>query len=209
MKTYDAIITVGNGFSKDWHLPSEMIPRMKYVSDLYFQKISNTIIVSGKWSIDWELNGIIPPTTEAEVMKKVLMGLGIPDKSILKEEWSEDSIGNAYFSKTHILEPYNFKTILIVCSDLHLKRTKFLFDKILGEAYEKDYQSISLHGIKRDKLLNIQDEIMHAQQVFLKDMRDGEDTFLDNKLYADPYYKEIKVEKGSLNAMRGFGSDLD
>jgi uncharacterized SAM-binding protein YcdF (DUF218 family) len=201
MKTYDVIITLGNGLTQDWKLPDIVSSRLKKISELYFQKVSNKIIVCGRWSINWDIKGIKPPTTEAEDMRKVLLGLGISDKDILKEEWSRDTIGNAYFSKVKLIKPYQLKTILIVCSDFHLKRVQFLFKKIFNNEYQMDFLTTPTESSKNSEFMQMEDNILNRQKRFLETMRDGDDSFLQTRLYDDPYYKEKRPEKVAKVAM--------
>jgi len=201
MKTYDAILTLGNGLTKEWKLPEIVESRLKKVADLYFQKTANKIIVCGRWSINWDLEGIKPFTTEAEEMEKVLLDLNIPDKDIFREEYSRDTIGNAYFSKVKIIKPYQFKTILIVCSDFHLKRVQFLFKKIFGSEYEMDFLTTPTEASKDPEFMRMEDKILNRQKKFLEAMRDGDDSFLQTRLYNDLYYKEKRPEKVARIAM--------
>lgn len=201
MKAYDAILTLGNGLTGDWELPEIVSLRLKKVADLYFKKISKKIIVSGGWSINWDIEGIKPSTTEAEEMRKVLLSLGVDDEDILKEEWSRDTIGNAYFSKVKIIKPNNFESILVVCSDFHLKRAEFLFRKILDDEYQLDFLTTPTENGKDPKFIQMEDEILGRQKEFLKSMRDGDDNFLQNRLYGDPYYREKRPERVAKVAM--------
>lgn len=201
MKNYDVILTLGNGLTKDWELPDFVISRLKQVADLYFQKTSGKIIVCGRWSINWDLRNIKPPTTEAEEMRKVLLSLGVSDKNILKEEWSKDTIGNAYFSKIKIIKPYQLRSLLIVCSDFHLKRVQFLFQKILGSEYQMDFLATPTESGKDPEFMQMEDGVLDRQKKFLGTMQDGDDSFLQTRLYDDPYYKEKRSEKVARVAM--------
>lgn len=201
MKTYDVILTLGNGLTEDWKLPGIVSSRLKKITDLYFQKVSNKIIVCGRWSINWDIKGIMPSTTEAEEMKKVLSRFGVSDKDIIKEEYSRDTIGNAYFSKVNIVKPNNFKTILIVCSDFHLKRAQFLFKKIFNDKYQIDFLTTPTESSKDPQFMQMEDGVLQRQKNFLKDMKNGDDAFLATRLYEDPYYKEKRSEKVARVAM--------
>ena len=203
MTTYDVILTLGNGLTEEWKLPDIVNSRLKKIADLYFQKASSKIIVCGRWSINWDIKGIKPPTTEAEEMKKVLLNLNVPDKDIIKEELSKDTIGNAYFSKVKIIKPYNFKTILVVCSDFHLKRAQFLFQKIFGNEYSIDFLTTPTESGNDPEFMQLEDGVLKRQSNFLSEMKDGDDVFLQTRLYNDPYYKEKRSEKVAEVAMGG------
>lgn len=203
MKNYDVILTLGNGLNHDWKLPGIVNSRLKKIADLYFQKVSNKIIVCGRWSINWDIKGITPPTTEAEDMKKALLDFGVPDEDVLKEEWSRDTIGNAYFAKIKIIKPHNFKTILVVCSDFHLKRAQFLFQKIFNNEYQMDFLTTPTEASQDPEFMQMEDGVLQRQKKFLSEMKDGDDSFLQIRLYDDPYYKEKRSEKVARVAMGG------
>lgn len=203
MKTYDVILTLGNGLTGDWKVPDFVVLRLKQVADLYFQKVSNKIIVCGRWSINWDIKGIEPPTTEAGEMKKALIELGIPEENIFKEEWSRDTIGNAYFAKVKIINPNNFKTILVICSDFHLKRAQFLFNKIFGQEYQIDFLTTPTENGSNSEFMRMEDGVLQRQSEFLKDMEEGDDAFLQARLYGDPYYKEKRSNEVAKVAMGG------
>lgn len=203
MKTYDVILTLGNGLTGKWKLPDIVSSRLKKIADLYFQKVAPKIIVCGRWSINWDIKGITPSTTEAEEMKKALLSFNIPGQDILKEEWSRDTIGNAYFAKVKIVKPNNFKTILIVCSDFHLKRAQFIFQKIFNNEYQIDFMTTPTENGKDPKFMQMEDGVLGRQKKFLSEMKDGDDVFLEMRLYSDPYYQEKRSEKVSRVAMGG------
>lgn len=201
MKTYDVILTLGNGLTEDWKLPDIVSSRLKKIADLYFQKVAPKIIVCGRWSINWDIKGITPPTTEAEEMKKALSNFNVPDQDILKEEWSRDTIGNAYFAKIKIIKPHNFKTILVVCSDFHLKRARFLFKKVFNDEYRMDFLTTPTENSKNPEFMQMEEDVLERQKNFLQEMKDGDDSFLQTRLYEDPYYREKRSEKVARAAM--------
>jgi len=203
VRKYDVIIALGRGLTDNWKLPEIVVSRLKVIVEIYKKGKSNKIIVSGKWSINWDLNGVKPPTTEAEEMKTLLLELGVPDSIIFKEEWSKDTIGNAYFSKVKILKPNNYNYLLVVCADFRIKRVKFLFEKVLGEEYKIEYLTTPTKSINDKKFMKIQEHIFKAQSKFLEKMELGDDIFLKSKLYDDAYYKKKRPSAEAKISMKG------
>lgn len=203
MKTYDVILTLGNGLTGEWKLPEFIESRLKKIADLYFSNISKKIIVCGRWSINWDIKGITPPTTEAKEMRKFLVGLGVNNNDIFKEEWSRDTIGNAYFAKVKIIKPYQFKSILVICADFHLKRAEFLFHKIFSPEYEVYFLTTATDKGGSEEFMKLEENVLERQKKFLSDMKDGDDAFLEARLYDDPYYREKRPEKVARIAMSG------
>lgn len=189
MKSYDIIAVLGNGFTKDWQIPLHQKERLKKARDFYRKGLSNSIAVCGKWSINWDRKSITPPTTEAQIMKQELVELQVPSRNILKEEYSKDTIGNAYYLKRHIVLPNKYKKLVILCADYAENRVRFIFQKIYGNKFEISITTTTTPYGKDPTVKKVQDDLLKEQQTFLQDMTDGDETFLSSKLYSDAYYK--------------------
>lgn len=92
--------------------------RLKKAYELYKEGFAKKIIVSGG-------RGFGEYTTEASVMKKYLVKLGVPAKSIFMEGNSSNTKENLKLSKV-IMKKHNFKTALIVSNYFHLYRASML-----------------------------------------------------------------------------------
>lgn len=68
-------------------------------------------------------------TSIAELARRFLIDLGIPDQSIILENQSRDTFENALYSK-QICDQRKFGAPLVVTSGYHLKRAVFCFDKV-------------------------------------------------------------------------------
>lgn len=189
-KTYDIIAVLGNGFTNVWQMPSHMINRLDIVAKLYSKGVAKKIAVCGKWSINYDRKGIVPPVTEAQEMKDLLVRKGIPSENILKEEKSEDTLGNAYFLKKNIVQPNSYKNILVICSDYQKERAVFLFKKVFGKNYNITMHSGHTPFNNDPEIITYQKDLLARQKIFLKDMVSGDDTFLDSRLYSDPFYRK-------------------
>lgn len=203
MRRYDVILTLGNGLTVNWGLPKIVTTRLLYISKLYNQKLSDTILVSGGYSISWDLKRIKPLTTEAEEMERTLIHFGVPQKAIFKEEESRDTIGNFYFSKVRYFIPNKWRYVLIVCEDFHLKRVKFLAKKIFGDEYRLSYQTTISESINNVGFMRTQDDILKKQRSFLKNMQIGDNRFLASRLYDNPYYHVKRSKQVAQMSMNG------
>ena len=126
---FDAIIVLGGGMNeKDWK------SRVNLAVELFTQKKASRLIMSGKQHL-WHRK----KATEAEVMKQYAIAKGIPKNTIWKEDESLDTIGNAFFTRKHILEPNNWKKIIVVTSSYHLRRAKFIFMRIMDKSYKIEF----------------------------------------------------------------------
>ena len=128
----DAIIVLGGGINPDSSLPPLPKLRVEKGVKLYKKGIARYMIVTGKLGYSVKYT---PRKTEARVMKDYAVSLGIPKNKIFTENKSRSTIENARFTKEKLLEPKRFKDLVIVTSEFHIKRSKYIFNKILGKSY--------------------------------------------------------------------------
>lgn len=203
MRRYDLIVVLGYGFIGDWKLSEHVYNRLKIAAQLYQKGTAKKIAVCGKWSLAWDQQNIIPPTTEAEAMKRVLIDLGIPEEDVLKEEFSKDTVGNAFYLKTKVINKSGYKNLLVLCADYVLKRVKYIFYKVYPSSYSITIMP-TLTSYKNDtEVLKAQEEVLTLQKKFLRNMKRGDDAFLEKRLYSDPYYHLKMPEKVTFVALGG------
>lgn len=136
----DVIIVLGGGIGPGGALPETSKLRVAKGVELFKdEEVASRIIMSGKWGFWLDVK---PPRTEAEAMKECAVNLGVTDNVIFKEEVSMDTIGNAYFCKVNFLEPNKWRRIVVVTSDYHISRTRYIFEKVLGDDYSIDFVGV-------------------------------------------------------------------
>lgn len=135
----DSIIVLAGGVNKDGSLPEIPKKRVEKGVELFKNNAASKIIMSGKYGFWLDYFKDIPARSEAEAMKEYAVSLGVSEESIILEDTSKDTVGNAYFTKVNILEKNNWKKVIVVTSEFHLERTKFIFDTVLGPEYEIEY----------------------------------------------------------------------
>ena len=136
----DVILVLGSGIMKDGSLPPRAKERVAKAVDLYKKGLASKILMSGRHTFKLLEK---PKTTEAKSMQEFAKTLGVEDKDIFIEENSMDTVGNAYFSKLFYLDPNRWKKIIVVTSDFHVKRSKFLFEKILFDYSIDSFDSVT------------------------------------------------------------------
>lgn len=84
---------------------------------------------------------------EAQIARRILLSLGVPDDKILVETKSINTTQNAKFS-TEILRGHGLSQPLLVTSAFHMKRSVLNFEKqgVAVTAYPADYQ-VSHHPV--------------------------------------------------------------
>lgn len=156
-ETLDAIVVLAGGIDKQGSIPAQVELRLDKGVELYKQGVAPVIIVSGKWSLYYDFK---PPITEAESMKRYLLKKGIPGSVIIKEESSQNTIGNAFFIKTKIYAAKKWKSAVVVTSDMHVPRSKYIFEMVFGPEYALRFES-SPSGLSNAEYALAQDQ--HAK----------------------------------------------
>lgn len=190
------IVVLGGGIWKR-KPPLFMQKRLNKAIELLKKYPHAKILLCGKYSFRYSENEA-PSITEAELMRDYLIKKGIPASKIFLERKSKDTIGNAYYAKKLYFIPKNEKEAIIVTSDFHLNRAKFIFKKIFGPKYRLKFIATP-SGFENDKLLKERQKyLLEKTKEFLKEMKEGDHNFLKGKLYKSKFYKEIapkEIEK--------------
>lgn len=137
----DVIVMLGGGATLDTpnvngkgNLSGPAANRMLTCLQLY-HKLRVPVIVSG---------GQVFTTTgpEAEIARKILLGVGVPAGKILVENRSKNTVENARFVKK-ILEKYKFHNPILITSAFHMERSIRAFTKVDLKVvpYPSDYHT--------------------------------------------------------------------
>jgi hypothetical protein len=186
VKTYQAVVVLGS--SPDpltWKFPPRMYACLDRARELVDAGTAPRIIVSGKWSILMQNQGIQQPFRECDVMADYLIQSGCEEGKILREGKSKDSISNLYYIKTLFLLPMNMKQILFVAPDFRIPRLRFLCRRILGSDYEISFEWVT------SEIDATYDEprTFKVQNEFLAPMEDGDHIWLADKFFSAPIYQ--------------------
>ena len=117
--TDGVIVILGGGLvetPEGWKPSPSTIQRLERGFSLWLER-RGKILVSG---------GAVGDTTEASVMKSVLMSWGVPEGSIVVEGRSRNTFENALFS----FELLGATRVNLVTSALHTRRAKMVFEKV-------------------------------------------------------------------------------
>ena len=136
----DAIVVLGSTVNEDGSLPLHARQRAVRAAMLYAAGVAPRVIFSGLCN----LTAPEPtPVSEAAAMAAYAESLGTPRGAVLLEEEARDTIGNAYFVARRFLEPNGWSSIRVVTSDFHVPRTTWVFQKVLGPAYDVSFSPAS------------------------------------------------------------------
>jgi len=185
------ILILGGGITKDGRLPKNVKERLEKAWQIFKKNKKTKILVCGKHSFLYPKNKA-PKKTEAEAMQDYLLNLRVPKKNIYLENKSKDTIGNAYYTKKLYFIPKKERKALIITSDFHLRRVRFIFQKIFGKQYQLKFVALPsfLNEKKKAKLIERQKELLRKTKEILAGMKSGNHNFLKGKLYKLKYYRE-------------------
>lgn len=183
----DIIVVLGTSPNKkNWRFPRQMNRCLNATYKLANKYPHSRIAVCGKWSIDFDNEGVRPPFKECEKLRDLLVLKGVSGERILIEDESKDSISNLYFLKSRILIPNHYTKVLFVLVNWRIARIKILVEKILGTEYKVEYKHVwGFKPIKHDEK-----RILKKQQEFLRQMKNGNHIWLKNKFYSASIYRK-------------------
>ena len=184
------IIVLGGGIDRNGTLPIWVHSRLEKAIQL-FSKKESCVLLSGKGKDGYQV-------TEAEAMAQYLIARDIPADKILLECLSEDTVQNAYFSRTLHIDPMGINRFTIVTSKFHMERSKHIFEWVFGTAYHIDCAPVSDEEINEadlDGRKQIELELLNFHNTVLNEIPSGDllqvHQFLFNKsnYYASAYRK--------------------
>lgn len=189
------IVILGGGITKDGNLPKHVKERLEKALQIFRKQKQAKVLVCGRYSFLYPKNQL-PKKTEARAMRDYLINIGIPKKDIYLENKSKDTIGNVYYAKKLYFIPRKEKDAVIITSEFHLERVKFIFRKIFGNGYQFKFifPLFSLNVKEKTKIVERQKNLLKKTKKILAKMKSGDHNFLKGKLYKIKYYKEKRPD---------------
>ena len=114
-KGFDAMLLLGVQLAEDGSATPELIRRTETAAQLYREGKAPLIVACG---------GTTPgrSVSEADVMARLLQEMGVPAQAVIREDKSQDTIGNMRFAAEK-LGGAKKRRVLVVTSDYHLRRS--------------------------------------------------------------------------------------
>lgn len=201
-KKKDAIIILSGGITKEGFLPDIPKFRANKGFELFNSGVADNIIISERYGFSLDY---VPPTTEARAIKDYLVSLGVCEKNIFLEEKATDTIGNAYYTEQILLDK-NWKNIIVVTSDFHSKRTKYIFSKVFGKdifsvSYENAPSNLSTEQYQ--KKVTFEEKLLVVTKKLLDKIEDGNTKQVQDFLLKDhpEYAKNPRISTEDLLSM--------
>jgi uncharacterized SAM-binding protein YcdF (DUF218 family) len=191
MKTYDAIVVLGSQPDfRNWLFPSHTYKSLERAMELLQEGVAPYIALSGDHALKFDNTGITQPFKEADKLEEYLLTLGCPPDRILKENVSRDTLANYYYLKKLVFETHDMRHILQVTAEFRIPRLKYLCQKVLGPDYTVEFETVPFD---EEEVYQKDSFVLEKQREFLKDMKDGDDSWLKDKFYDAPMYEYWKA----------------
>jgi uncharacterized SAM-binding protein YcdF (DUF218 family) len=194
------IVILGGGITDRGDLPSQVEKRLNKAIKVSKERGIDRFLVSGRYSFLFDEKEA-PSTTEAKLMKEYLVRKGIDKENIFLEEKSMDTISNAYYTKTEYFLPEGEKEAVVISSNYHIPRVKYIFKKVFGKEYNLEFTGIKTDNSK--KLIKRQKRLLEEMKELTADMKDGDHNFFKGKFFNVEYYKRKRPSWVKNKASKG------
>jgi uncharacterized SAM-binding protein YcdF (DUF218 family) len=172
MKThFDAIIIPGGGLTDKGELTEWARRRFDKAVELFSG--TEKLVPLSRWTTHRPTLVDEEGFARDEAVKgaEYLIEHGVPPENILIENFSFDTIGNAFFTRVVHTDPGNLRKLCIVTSAFHIPRTKEIFTKVFALTpvidlpYELDFVEVTDEGLDLEQLEN---RIVKEQEALAK-----------------------------------------
>ena len=135
-----------------------LLRRVGHAAALYAAGAAGTIIATGGPA------GAHP--TEASVMRRLLVGAGVPEEAVIEEDRARDTLENALFSIA-ILRARGLGPAIVVSDRYHLPRALMLF-RLLGQPATASGPPLSPAATRRERLASLRRETVATPRDFVR-----------------------------------------
>lgn len=160
--TYDCIVLPGGGIDANGAPSAWVCARLDRALEMASSTCYFLVLSRGTTHRPPSLDKYSFPIDEATASAAYLIERDIPSNRILIENWSLDTMGNAYFARQCILEPMKLQRLAIITNDFHMTRTKLIFDWIFSLSdtakepcvkYQIEYITVSNQDMTDEQLI--------------------------------------------------------
>jgi uncharacterized SAM-binding protein YcdF (DUF218 family) len=178
------IVVLGHGVYENGSVYDIARLRVEKAVELYKAGRGGRILFSGGWACSLAEK---PPVTEAEAMGRYAASLGVDPDAILIENLSRNTIGNAYQSRRYFEAHGLPKEVILVTSDFHMERGRYLIDKFFGPGYSISAESADsgLSAADRQARRLSEQNSLNAAKASLGKITDGDYAALDALIRRD------------------------
>ncbi len=158
-RKYDAVVVPGGGLDHSTRQPAAwVISRLESALELDSNTRFYIVLSRGTPHRAPPRDGGDYPVDESVASARYLMEHGVSSSRIILDTWSLDTIGNAYFARTSVIDPLSLRSMCVVTSAFHAPRTRAIFDWVFGldvsspQTFRVDYKISPDTGMADDVL---------------------------------------------------------
>lgn len=194
MKKTDVIIILGGGVDRQGRILQAPKDRLDGFLKSKERFSNLPVLLSGRWS---GLAKETPKITEAQAMNDYLATRGVDPRRIYLETKSLDTISNAVFSKQIMEnEKYrNWKRILLITSDWHIKRALWIFRRVLGKNYQVTPMSVATNESVRERRKEYEKYLFTVAKRFLRKLPIKSERLVALLKKGHPFYSKSQKAK--------------
>jgi uncharacterized SAM-binding protein YcdF (DUF218 family) len=179
------IIVFGIGVYDNGSIYDIAKPRVEKAAEVYRSGRAGRILFAGGWACSQARK---PPVTEAEAMGRYAVSLGVDPKAVLIVDQSRNNIGSAYLARRYFDAHSLPKGIILVTSDFHMERAKYLIDKFFGPQYhiEAEAAGSGLSAAESQSRRISEQNSLNSAKASLDTIKDGDYAALDGLMRKNP-----------------------
>ena len=136
----EVIVVLGSPNFPDGTLGPIALDRLQGCLDI-FDPSQHQILCTGGFGNHFNMS----PIAHANYLKDILIQKGVPSTAFLPLALSSNTVEDAVMSKS-ILKETDFKDLIIITSEYHVARVKFIFTEILKD-FNLNFKSVAHHSI--------------------------------------------------------------
>lgn len=189
MERKDSIIVLSGLLTQDRRPDEDLKQRIIKSVELFRKGIADSIIMNGgpgKIAKNGNRYSYIQRDSHpmaCEVMRDYAISLGVPKSRILMQDYSSDTVGEAYFVKEMVLAPRGWKNNVIVTNKCHEKRARVIYDFILGPNYRTGFECIETDFDRNPEMQAKEKESLELFLKQFKGMKPGDSRAIERALY--------------------------
>jgi uncharacterized SAM-binding protein YcdF (DUF218 family) len=184
----DVVVALGGGVTPAGQPQPVTMARTRRAIALYRCGRARQIVMSGAYG----MYDPPPSRAEAATMAEIALAEGVPQDDIAVEARSRDTIGNIWFTKP-ILRERQWRRVIVVTSDWHAPRVRYLIKTIWGPGYVVAIEPVTgEQGTRRPEEIAIWETgLLALSRRWFAAIQPGDDTAIgtvltrEHPIYAD------------------------
>lgn len=202
MPEKDSIIVLSHYLTPDLELSSVSKARVEKCVEMYKADVAPYIVMNGgPGKLTEETNGswYLPRNSgrvHCDFMANYAIKLGVTEDHILTQEYSSDTVGEAYFVKELILIPNDWRNNIVVTDKSQEDRAREIYSFILGSDFTTEFEIVEAESEDLDAIIAREQESLQIFQQQFGNVTPGDSAAIEEILYElHTIYRNLPEEK--------------